>query len=96
MSRHHILPPLAYVPPPPKKIEKRRRRIDAADVDDLEAAAETAETHEASVASRTPPVIALPKPNLAEIEGSDRKPHNPASRLSEDMLRTMLQLQESE
>jgi hypothetical protein len=92
MSRHHMLPPLAYVPPPrPKKIENRKRRIQTDDVNDLEM---TAEALEATAASRSAPAgSVLPQPNFPAIEGSARKPHNPGGRLSEDTLKMMLQVQ---
>jgi hypothetical protein len=94
MSRHHMLPPIVYAPPPqPKKIEKRKRRTQVGDVEDMD---ETAEAREASGASRsTPAGSKLPPPNLPAIEGSERKPHNPGGRLSEDTLKAMLQAQES-
>jgi ABC-type uncharacterized transport system involved in gliding motility auxiliary subunit len=92
MSRHHMLPPLAYVPPPrPKKIEKRRRRIDVGEVDDLEQAAEADTTpagRSLAAADR------IPMPAFPAIEASDRKPQNPSGRLSESTLTVMLQAQE--
>ena len=92
MSRHHMLPPLAYVPPPqPKKIEKRRRRIDASEVDDAE---EAAQAHEATGASRSTTANQLPPQNFPAIEASDRKPQNTSGRLSESTLTVMLQAQE--
>ena len=92
MSRHHMLPPLAYVPPPqPKKIEKRRRRIDVGETGDLEevAKADATGTSRSQVA-----VNRLPPPTFAAIEASDRKPQNPSGRLSETTLTVMLQAQE--
>ena len=92
MSRHHMLPPLAYVlPPQPKKIEKRRRRIDVSEMDDLEQAAEA----DATPASRSPAAAnRIPPQAFAAIEASDRKPQNPSGRLSESTLTVMLQAQE--
>jgi hypothetical protein len=92
MSRHHMPPPLAYVPPPlPKKIEKRRRRIDFGEVDDLEQAAEA----DATPASRSLAAAdGIPMPAFPAIEASDRKPQNPSGRLSESTLTVMLQAQE--
>jgi hypothetical protein len=92
MSRHHMLPPLAYVPlPQPKKIEKRRRRIDIGETDDLEEVATTDATgaRQWQVAANK-----LPPPTLPAIEASDRKPQNPSGRLSETTLTVMLQAQE--
>ena len=92
MSRHHILPPLAYLPPQPKKIEKSRRRIRVDDLEETEAAAQTSE---ASAANQPPPPGSA-KPGLLPIEGSEHKPHHPQGRLSESTLSVMLQAQESD
>jgi hypothetical protein len=92
MSRHHILPPLAYLPPPPKKIEKPKRRLRLGDVDETEEAAQASEVSD----QPAPPGSVLAKPDLPAIEGSERKPQHPSGRLSEDTLRVMLQVQESE
>jgi hypothetical protein len=91
MSRHHILPPISYIPPPPKKIEKKRRRIGAGEMDDLEEVAEAEAT--ASGRSTLTAGKLLP-PNFPAIEGADRKPKNPTGRLSESTLTAMLQVQE--
>jgi len=92
MSRHHMLPPLAYVPPPqPKKIEKRRRRIDVGETDDLEevAKADATGASQSQVAANK-----LQPPTFRAIEASDRKPQSPSGRLSETTLTVMLQAQE--
>ncbi len=93
MSRHHILPPLVYVPQPkPKKVENRKRRIQAGGVDGLD---EAGETHEATAADRSTPAFKEPQPqNFPAIEGSESKPQHPRGRLSEDTLKAMLQVQE--
>jgi len=93
MSRHHMLPPLTFLPPPrPKKTETRKRQIYAGDVDDME---ETMLTREAIAAGRSARAsIVLAQPNFPPIEGSDAKPHNPQGRLSEDTLTAMLKAQE--
>jgi hypothetical protein len=93
MSRHHILPPLAYLPPQPKKIEKPKRRLRLGDVDETEEAAQTRET--AAADQLLTPGSVLSKPDLPAIEGSEHKPHHPPGRLSEDTLKLMLQVQES-
>jgi hypothetical protein len=69
MSRHHMLPPIAYAAPPrPKKITNRKRRIQTGDVDELEI---TAEAHEATAASRPAPAAGvLPRPNFPAVEGT--------------------------
>jgi hypothetical protein len=93
MSRHHILPPLAYLPPQPKKIEKPKRRIHVGTADETE---EATQTREASAPDQfLSPGGVLPKPDFPAIEGSEEKPHHPQGRLSEDTLRAMLQVQES-
>jgi hypothetical protein len=95
MSRHHMLPPLNYLPPPrPRKIETRKRRINVGDVDEME---ETNQTDETAASGRsTPASMVLAQPNFPAIEGSERKPHNPQGRFSEDMLSLMLKAQELE
>jgi len=90
MSRHHILPPLAYLPPQPKKIEKPRRRIRVGDVEETEEAVQT------SAANQPPAGGVLSKPDLLPIQGSEHKPHHPQGRLSESTLSVMLQAQESD
>jgi len=90
MSRHHILPPIAYTTPPqPKKITNRKRRIEAGDVEDTEEIQEAAEDGRPAAAGHK-----LPLSNFPAIEGADRKPHNPQGRLSESTLTVMLQAQE--
>ncbi len=93
MSRHHILPPLVYVPQPkPRKVENRKRRIQAGGVDGLD---EAGETHEATAADRSTAAFNEPPPqNFPAIEGSESKPQHPRGRLSEDTLKAMLQVQE--
>jgi hypothetical protein len=93
MSRHHILPPLVYVPQPkPRKIENRKRHTQVGDVDDVD---EAGEAREATAASRPFPAVNKPPPqNFAAIEGSERKPQHPGGRLSEGTLQAMLQAQE--
>ena len=94
MSRHHILPPLAYLPPQPKKIEKAKRRIRIGDVEETE---EAAQAREASATGQPPPPASrLPSPDLPAIEGSEHKPHHPQGRLSESTLSVMLQAQEAD
>jgi hypothetical protein len=93
MSRHHILPPLVYVPQPkPKKIENRKRRIQVGNFDDV---GEADESDEATGASRSDPAFNKPPPqNFPAIEGSESKPQHPNGRLSEGTLKALLQAQE--
>ena len=92
MSRHHVLPPLAYVPQPtPKRIENRKRRVGDT-VDDMD---EVGETWEATAAGGPAPFVTkLPPQNLPAIEGPASKPPHPGGRLSEDTLKAILQAQE--
>ena len=93
MSRHHILPPLVYVPQPtPKKIEIRKRRVQVGNFDDL---GEAGEADEATAASRSAPAVNKPPPqNFPAIEGSESKPQHPKGRLSDGTLNALLQAQE--
>ena len=92
MSRHHMLPPLAYTAQQqPKKVVKKKRRIGVGEVDDLEEVAEA----EATAASRLTPAAGKLAPNFPAIEEAERKPYNPSGRLSESTLSAMLQVQES-
>jgi hypothetical protein len=91
MSRHHILPPLAYLPPEPKKIEKPKRRLPVGDVDETEEAAQSREASD----QPPPPGSVVLKTDSPAIEGSEHKPHHPQGRLSGDTLRVLLQVQES-
>jgi hypothetical protein len=92
MSRHHMLPPIAYTPPPPpKKISKRRPRIDVSEGEDIEELSESSQT---TGAGRSTATAKKPAPTYPEIEGADRKPKNPQGRLSENTLTVMLQAQE--
>ena len=93
MSRHHIQPPVVYVPQPkPKKIENRKRRIQVGTFDGMD---EAGETHDATAASPSTPAFNKPPlQNFPAIEGSESKPQHPRGRLSEDTLKAMLQAQE--
>jgi hypothetical protein len=96
MSRHHILPPLVYVPQPkPKKIENRKRRIQVDGAGSFDDTDEAGETSEATAAGRANPVVNKPPPqNFPAIEGSESKPQHPKGRLSEGTLKALLQAQE--
>jgi hypothetical protein len=93
MSRHHIQPPVVYVPQPkPKKIENRKRRIHVGTFDGID---EAGETHDATAASQSTPAFNKPTlQNFPAIEGSESKPQHPRGRLSQDTLKAMLQAQE--
>jgi hypothetical protein len=94
MSRHHMLPPIVYVPQAkPRKIENRKSRIQAGAAKQTD---ETTESHEAFAAGRPAPAGLKPLPgNQPEIEGAEDKPQR-QSRLSENTLKMLLQAQELE
>jgi hypothetical protein len=95
MSHHHMLPPITYTPEPrPKKIETRKRRINVGDAGALDEMDETGETQAFGPATPAGGKPALP--NFTPIEGSEQKPRHPRGRLSESMLKVMLQAQEME
>jgi hypothetical protein len=93
MSRHHIQPPVVYVPQPkPKKIENRKRPIQVGTFDGID---EAGEAHDATAASQSTPAFNKPTlQNFPAIEGSESKPQHPRGRLSQDTLKAMLQAQE--
>jgi hypothetical protein len=96
MSRHHILPPIVYVPQPkPKKIEKRKSRIYARSAGSIEDSGEVEETYQPIGPDRSTPAGNKPAlENFSPIEGSESKPQSTTGRLSEDTLKVMLLAQE--
>jgi hypothetical protein len=93
VSRHHIQLPPVYTPPTPKlKETKRKRRIGhtlgASDVD------ETGETEEAGAATATR--NARPLSQQIPVEDATRKIPSPNGKLSDEMLKAMLAVQEEE
>jgi len=94
MSRHHLLPPIAYTPPPPppKRNAGKKRRIDAGEDADVE---EVAQGKETGTTGRTNGTTALHPPQaFPAIEAADRKPGNAVGRLSASTLTAMLKAQE--
>jgi hypothetical protein len=93
VSRHHIQLPPVYMPPTPKLKETRRKRRvghaqDASGVD------ETGETEEADAASAAR--NARPLPQQIPVEDATRKIPSPNGKLSDEMLKAMLEVQEQE
>jgi hypothetical protein len=94
VSRHHILPPAIYTPPPPKPKEtKRKRGVGYASATD--AAVETEETGETSETPQARAAAALPQ-HERPVEATDRKIPSPNGKLSDDMLKAMIEVQEKE
>lgn len=93
MSRHHIQLPPVYTPPTPKlKETKRKRRVSHAQ--DASGVDETGETDEAdaTIATRN----ARPLPQQIPVEDATRKIPSPNGKLSDEMLKAMLEVQEDE
>jgi hypothetical protein len=93
VSRHHIQPPAVYLPPPPKPKETRRKRA-VGYVPGKGAVDETGETEETGAAPATP--NARPLLQHIPVEAAERKIPSPNGKLSDDMLKAMLEMQEQE
>jgi hypothetical protein len=96
MSRHHILPPIVYIPQPkPKKIEPRKSRIYTRSAGSIEDSGDVEETYQPVELDRLPPAGNKPAlENFSPIEGSERKPQSTTGRLSENTLKVLLLAQE--
>jgi hypothetical protein len=93
VSRHHIMPPAVYTPPPPKPKETRRKR----GVGYASAAKSTGETEEADETSETSQARAAALPqHQRPVEAAERRIPSPNGKLSDDMLKAMIELQEKE
>jgi hypothetical protein len=93
VSRHHIQPPVVYMPPPPKPKETKRKRgvgyvPGKGKVDET---GETEETGDVSATRNAPPL-----PQYVPVEAAERKIPSPNGKLSDDTLKAMLQVQEEE
>jgi hypothetical protein len=97
MSRHHILPPIIYTPEPPRRKETRRKRgVGYArgagltdETEETEAAGEVSRTTQARDASSLPS-------HSTPVESAERRIPSPNGKLSDDTLKAMLEVQESE
>jgi hypothetical protein len=92
VSRHHILPPIVYMPAPPKPKETRRRR----GVGYTEGTGEADETGETSELSHPAPVrgaAALPQ-HATPTEAVERRIPSTTGKLSEGTLKELLLAQE--
>jgi hypothetical protein len=98
MSRHHILPPIVYVPQPkPKKIEPRKSRVYTRSTGSIDESGEVEETYQPIGPDRPAPAGNKPAlENFVPIEGSESKPPSIIGRLSEDTLKVLLLAQELE
>jgi len=95
MSRHHIMPPLVYVPQPkPKKIETRKSRIQTRSSGKVEDTGDVEETYEPIEPGRSTLFGSSAPENFLPIEGSEDKPSSTTGRLSESTLKVMLLAQE--
>jgi hypothetical protein len=96
MSHHHIQMPMIFTPQvKPKKIEPKKRRVSIDGASELDGAEETGETFEASGGGDTAPAAPKgPMQNFTPIEGAEQKPQHPKGRLSDNTLKTMLEVQE--
>jgi len=91
VSRHHIMPPAIYTPPPPKPKETKRKRS----VGYASAAEGAGEAEEAGETSETPQARALPQ-HQRPVEATERRIPSPNGKLSDDMLKAMIEVQEKE
>src|ERR1700692_2081842 len=93
MSRHHMLPPIIYVPQPkPKKIETRKSRIRTRSAGTIEDTGEVEETCESTGPGRSAPAgYKSALANFPSIEGTEKKPPSTTGLLSEGTLQVMLQ-----
>lgn len=94
MSRHHILPPIVYMPAPPKPKETRRRR-GVGYTEGMSEAEESEETSAASSSSKARAATAPPPHDpFAPIDGAERRTPSTTGKLSDDTLKELLLAQE--
>jgi hypothetical protein len=86
--------PAVYTPPPPKPKETRRKRR-AGYASAAEGAGETEEVDEASGTLQTRAAAALPQ-HQRPVEAAERRIPSPNGKLSDDMLKAMIEVQEKE
>jgi hypothetical protein len=93
VSRHHIMPPAIYTPPPPKPKETRRKRSVgyASAASEVEEAGESEETAAASAAR----AAGRPQHQIP-VEATERRIPSPNGKLSDDMLKAMIEAQEKD
>jgi hypothetical protein len=97
MSRHHMLPPIVYVPEAkPKKIEPRKSRIQMRAAGTVEDADDVEEAYQPIGPVQSTPMGNKPAlDSFSPIEGSERKPQRPQGLLSESTLKVLLLAQEA-
>ena len=93
MSRHHIMPPAVYTPPPPKPKEtKRKRRVGhVSAAKDADESGESDETAAASAAR----AAGVPQHQIP-VEAAERRIPSPNGKLSDGMLKAMIEVQEKQ
>jgi hypothetical protein len=96
VSRHHMLPPIIYMPAPPKPKETRRRR-GVGNIQGKGATDETEEASEVSVAAGPARPAAPPRQDpFARMEGAERRIPSTTGKLSENTLKELLLAQEQQ
>ncbi len=97
MSRHHMLPPIVYVPQPnPEKIEPRKSRIQMRAAGAVEDADDVEETYQPIEPGQSAPMDSkAPLDDFSPIEGSERKPQRIPGLLSDSTLKVLLLAQEA-
>src|ERR1700761_7441575 len=93
VSRHHIMPPAIYPPPPPKPKETKRKR----GVGYASATGETEEAGESEEAAAANTARAAGRPqHQIPVEAAERRIPSPNGKLSDDTLKAMIAMQESD
>jgi len=88
VSRHHTLPPIIYQPPPPEPKKAQRKR-------GVGYASAAGEVDDAEEMPDGTPVPVLPR-HSRPVEATQRRTQSPNGKLSDDVLRLMIDLQEQQ
>jgi hypothetical protein len=93
VSRHHIQLPPVYTPPlaKPKETKRKRRIGHAQGASGVDETGETEEADATAIARN-----ARPLPQHVPVEDATRKIPSPNGKLSDEMLKAMLEVQEQE
>jgi hypothetical protein len=96
VSRHHIQPPAVYMPPPPKPKEtKRKRGVGYASAANGAGEAEETGESEETAAANAARAAGAPQHQIP-VEAAERRIPSPNGKLSDDMLKAMIEVQEKE